>query len=114
MKFDVLTIKDFEKAAKRLISKYPSLKGEIGDLIEKLSVDPLIGSSLGSGCYKIRLAIKSKKAGKSRGARVISLVKIIDSEVYLLTIYDKSEKDDIRQKELNDLVKMARAEKDNK
>lgn len=46
-------------------------------------------------CYKIRLAIASKGKGKSGGARVIANLVIEDDAVYLLTIYDKSEKSNL-------------------
>jgi hypothetical protein len=59
---------------------------------------------LGKDCYKIRLAIASKNKGKSGGARVITLVKIIDELVTLLFIYDKSEQEDISNAELQDLL----------
>lgn len=49
------------------------------------------------------MAIASKRKGKSGGARVITCVFIADTEVHLLTIYDKSEKEDISDKELKAL-----------
>jgi hypothetical protein len=59
---------------------------------------------LGKDCYKIRLSIKSKGKGKSGGARIITCVKVIDGNVYLITIYDKSEKESISNKELKELL----------
>jgi len=64
-----------------------------------------LGVSSGHDCYKIRLAIKSKGKGKSGGARVITYVKIVDGNVFLLTIYDKSDRDTITEKELLALIK---------
>ena len=46
------------------------------------------------------MAISSKGKGKSGGARVITCVLVDDTEVHLLIIYDKSEKEDIIAKEL--------------
>jgi hypothetical protein len=43
--------------------------------------------------------------GKSGGARVITCVKITSNKVYLLSIYDKSKKENISDKELNELLK---------
>lgn len=65
--------------------------------------NPIQGTSLGKGFFKIRLAIKSKGIGKSGGAKVITFVKVVDEMVYLLSIYDKSEKSDINFEELNSL-----------
>lgn len=84
-----------------MLKKYPSLKKEMIELQEMVSSNPTLGTPLGQDCYKIRLAIKSKRKGKSGGARVITNVKIIGETVYLLSIYDKSEKDDYTDEELN-------------
>jgi len=51
-------------------------------------------------CYKIRFAIRSKNAGKSGGARVITHVKVIKQTVYLLSMYNKSEQASISDKEI--------------
>ena len=56
---------------------------------------------------KVRLGIasKGKGKGKSGGARVITCVRVVGQEVWLLTIYDKSDKATITDKELSQLVK---------
>jgi len=51
------------------------------------------------------MAITSKGKGKSGGSRVITHVQISKSTIYLLSIYDKSEKESISNKELNELLK---------
>ena len=64
-----------------------------------------MGTPIGKDFYKIRLAITSKGKGKSDGARVITCIRIIANTVYLAAIYDKSEKEDISDKELKELAK---------
>jgi len=62
-----------------------------------------MGNSYGSNIYKVRLADESKGKGKSGGFRVITYVieeNAESTDIYLITIYDKSEesyidKDDI-------------------
>ena len=103
MKFKVDTIKNFEREARRLKKNFPSLKGEISELIDNLESDPYIGNPLGKGFYKIRVAIKSKGKGKRGGGRVITFIKVVAETVYLVSIYDKSEKADISNEELNEL-----------
>ena len=75
--------------------------------MDSLEENPIQGEALGKDCYKIRVSIKSKGRGKSGGARVITRVKVVNQTVYLLSIYDKSEKDSISDKELNDLLSLA-------
>jgi len=106
MNFKVFITSDFKKDSKPLIKKYKSLKTEILDLIASLEENPIQGTPLlGDDCYKIRLAIKSKGKDKSGGTRVITGVKVADGFVYLITVYCKSEKDNISNKELQQLIK---------
>jgi mRNA-degrading endonuclease RelE of RelBE toxin-antitoxin system len=90
----------FRREAKSLAKKYRSLAKEIVDLFESLKEEPIQGDALPLGCYKIRLAIESKGKGKRGGARVITCFKTEDDEIYLISIYDKSEQEDISDKEL--------------
>ena len=107
MSFKVTTVDSFEKQFKRLFKKYKSLKQEVEDLLVSLEIDPLQGDYIGDDCYKIRLGISSKGKGKRGGARVITCVKIVGETVFLLSIYDKSEKEDLEEKELDKLLKLA-------
>ena len=59
---------------------------------------------MGNHCHKIRISIASKGKGKRGGARVITYVYIDSKSVYLLTIYDKSEKSDIKTNELKEII----------
>lgn len=104
MSYKLKTIAVFERQAKRLIRKYPSLKYELLELVQKLKQNPEQGIALGNRCFKIRIAIASKGKGKSGGARVISNIVVTDNTVYLLSIYDKSEKDNLSDKELKELL----------
>ena len=54
----------------------------------------------------MRMAITSKGKGKSGGARVITLtvlVSVTDLDVWLLTLYDKSERETITDSEIAEL-----------
>jgi mRNA-degrading endonuclease RelE of RelBE toxin-antitoxin system len=104
MSYNVKTIDVFEKQARRLSKKYTSLKAELKQLIIDLKTNPQQGTPIGKNCFKIRFAIQSKGKGKSGGARIITNIVINEDSVYLLTIYDKSEKDNLSSKELNDLL----------
>ena len=111
MNFSVIPSDRFKKEAKRLIKKFPSLKQELADLSNTLADEPETGTPLGNETYKIRLAIKSKGKGKSGGGRVIIYVVTEDKEVYLLTIYDKSEFDSIDDKTLRTIISSLNPEK---
>jgi hypothetical protein len=105
MSYDVKTIEVFERQAKRLIKKYASLKKELLELVLELKENPEQGTAIGKGCFKIRISIASKGKGKSGGARIITNFVVTDATVYLLSIYDKSEKENLSNKELDQLLK---------
>jgi len=104
MNYKVETIANFDREAKRLAKKFPSLKNEITELIGSLETNPFQGDALGNHSYKIRLAIASKGKGKSGGARVITCIKIMQQTVFLISIYDKSEQEDISGNEIKSLI----------
>lgn len=106
MSFEVKTISVFERQAKRLIKKFPSLKTEILELIKELKKQPKKGIPIGHNCYKIRLAIASKGKGKSGGARIITHLVFKNNVLYLLTIYDKSEIENLTDKEILEFIKL--------
>jgi mRNA-degrading endonuclease RelE of RelBE toxin-antitoxin system len=106
MSFNVQSISVFERQAKRLAKKFPSLKKELLELIGELKEEPEKGTSIGHNCYKIRLAIASKGKGKSGGARVITHVVFTEDTVYLLSIYDKSDIENLTDKEILELIKL--------
>jgi len=105
MSYNVKTIDVFEKQAKRLSKKYVSLKKELLELVRTLKENPEQGVAIGKNCFKIRIAIASKGKGKSGGARVIANFVVTQATVYLISIYDKSEKENLSEKELAELLK---------
>lgn len=74
-------------------------------LVQSLKTNPEQGTPLGKSCFKIRLSVASKGKGKSGGARIITNVVVTETTVYLLSIYDKSDKATVSDKELTELLK---------
>lgn len=105
MNYNVIPTDNFNKEVKKLSKKYRSLKKDLEQLRLFLQENPTTGSPIGNNVYKVRMAITSKGKGKSAGARIITFVLIQDEEVYLMSIYDKSEKDNISDKEIKRLIK---------
>lgn len=104
MSYNIIAVPTFKKELKKLAKKYHSLKKDLAVLFDSLKENPLQGTALGRNCYKIRLAISSKGKGKSGGARLITNFVIADETVYLLSIFDKSDKENLTDKELNILL----------
>ncbi|MFI5159602.1 MAG: type II toxin-antitoxin system RelE/ParE family toxin [Sphingobacteriales bacterium] len=106
MSYNIEVTSLFEKQIKRLAKKYPSLKKEYIELVSSLKQNPVQGASIGNSCYKIRIGIASKGKGKSGGGRVITHIKITQTKIYLLSIYDKSEQSDITDNDLLEWLKL--------
>jgi len=104
MEYEVKTISVFERQFKRLARKYRSLKTDLESLVAELEKEPSMGTPLGKNCFKVRLSIASKNKGKSGGARVITHFIVSESNVYLMSIYDKSDKSTVTDKELVELL----------
>ncbi len=97
----------FAKELKRLAKRYKSIKQDYAALLQSLQKDPLQGIDLGKGVRKVRMAISAKGKGKSGGARVITYTVLcanVDAELTLLTIYDKSDRSNISDREILDLL----------
>ena len=104
--FDYLD--EFERGAKALRKRYPSFESDYDTFLNELEKNPYGGESLGHHIYKNRMAIASKGKGKSGGARVITynLQQVNDEEVLitLMSIYDKSDVENVSDAYLRSLV----------
>jgi mRNA-degrading endonuclease RelE of RelBE toxin-antitoxin system len=103
--YKVITTKKFRDEATALKRKYPNIKQDFLELAEILKEDPITGhTNLGKDCYKIRMQISDKGKGQSGGARLIINVVIKNSEVYILSVYDKGGKETVTDGELIKLL----------
>jgi mRNA-degrading endonuclease RelE of RelBE toxin-antitoxin system len=103
--YKILNTPEFKKEIKRLSAKYPSMHSDFSLFLEELLENPFQGKALGNNCYKTRLSISSKQRGKSGGARVITFVQVMNEVIILISIYDKSERADITDKEIKERLK---------
>ena len=108
MNYRIILNNSFLKEVKRLAKKYYSFKEDLEALQNELKINPYSGVDLGNGLRKVRMAIKSKGRGKSHGARIITYILLIsedESEINLLTIYDKAERENISREEIEEITK---------
>jgi len=106
MNYTIVTTEYFESNFKRLSKKYHSLYDDLKILIKELYANPTMGSDMGNNTRKVRMAITSKNKGKRGGARIITyrfLIDVVNTKIYLLTIYDKGEQENISEKEIKHL-----------
>lgn len=78
---EIHTIVTFDKEMKRLSKKYHSIIKDYAALIEDLKKNPHIGVDLGNGIRKVRISVE-------------------EGRVTLLTIYDKSDRENISDNEI--------------
>ncbi len=109
MNFNYQLTNRFKKEFKKISKKHKSLISDFSLLLDELKENPDKGIHLGENVRKVRLKITSKNTGKSGGARIIFedvFVCINDRNLLFITIYDKSEKGDISDKEIKQILKM--------
>jgi len=108
MSYNIKYTPFFEREFKKLLKKHSSLKRDLETVIKVLNENPGSGESIGNNCYKIRMSISSKNKGKSGGARIITHVRFINEEIFLLSIYDKSSFSTIAEEQLLIRIKSLR------
>jgi len=104
MNYNIIPTDNFIKEVKKLAKKYRSIKKDLEKLRKSLVEDPTLGTHLGNNAYKLRMAITSKGKGKSGGARVITYVYVQEETVFLMSVYDKSEKDNISDAKIKAII----------
>jgi mRNA-degrading endonuclease RelE of RelBE toxin-antitoxin system len=101
-KIEVLA--NFEKDVKKLYKKYKKLPEDLKTLKNTLKDNPKAGIELGNKCYKIRLANSSVPIGKSGGFRVVYYYLDEVNNIYLMTIYSKSDLENIDDKKILEIL----------
>ena len=102
---------EFCRQTKRLAKKYRSLAADLTAFQEMITKNPFVGTDLGGGKRKIRLAVTSKAKGKSGGMRIITFnIEQKDNHlnVYLVTIYTHNQQDNISVNKLNSMKKVVK------
>ena len=108
MKYNFTTYPTFERELKRLAKKYKSLKQDIIVLTKEIEQNPDAGIDLGNNIFKYRLLIASKGKGKRGGGRAITMNVLAsedETEIGFLYIYDKSERTNITDNEIRELMR---------
>jgi len=105
MNLNIKTLSCFEKDVKRLFKKYKQLQNDLKILNKELLENPKSGIELGNRCYKIKLANSSIPTGKSGGFRIIYYYIDTNENLYLMSMYSKSELENIDEKIILTILK---------
>ncbi len=103
--FDIFESEHFAKELKRLSKKYKNIKKDCKVFVDSINDEGSLGVDMGGGLYKARIANSDKNRGKSAGYRLVSYIKVVESEIWLVHIYDKSELENITENKLDEIIK---------
>ena len=104
MNLKIVSLESFKREIKNLFKKYKKLPQDLKTLQKALLKNPKSGVALGNNCYKIRLANSSIPTGKSGGFRVIYYYLDKHNNIYLLSMYSKTELENISDERLSEIL----------
>jgi mRNA-degrading endonuclease RelE of RelBE toxin-antitoxin system len=96
----------FSKRIKKLRKRYPHIAQDIRPLIEQLTRGETPGDHVQAksfNIYKVRVSNRDAQRGKSGGYRVVYYIQT-ESHIVLLTIYSKSDQNDISLEEIQTII----------
>ena len=96
---------NFLKDAKKLSKKFKLFKKDLIQAVEEIETKNNLGVYLGFSLFKKRVKNSSIPTGKSGGFRVI-IYKQIEEKIVLISIYSKTEKENLSDEELSNLLKI--------
>jgi mRNA-degrading endonuclease RelE of RelBE toxin-antitoxin system len=99
---------EFEGQLYRLSKRFRNIRSDVEPIIEQLQQGNILGDRIGGIgeqyiVYKVRVRNTNIQKGKSAGYRLIYQLESPIS-ILLLTIYSKSDREDIGIKEIRDIV----------
>jgi mRNA-degrading endonuclease RelE of RelBE toxin-antitoxin system len=102
----ILFSRTFKRQLRDLAKRYRQIKSDLTPIIDQIQTGELIGDQIsGTGFLVIKVRIKNSdiKKGKSAGYRLI-YHPTSPSEVLLLSIYSKSDLDNISAEEIKEII----------
>ncbi len=112
MEFRIVATKRFDKDIKTYQKKFRNIGEDVKEIVDELKEGNLVGDVIknikmkddDNNVIKVRVANSDTHSGKSNGYRLIYYAEKSDGTIYLLTIYYKKEKEDISNKEIQELI----------
>jgi mRNA-degrading endonuclease RelE of RelBE toxin-antitoxin system len=104
------------KDIKKLRKKYDSVERDIEPLIQELGLGETPGDRISGNkypVYKVRIKNSNNRRGKSGGYRVIYYT-VTPEAIVLITIYLKSEQENISDREIEDIIEQYEQEVEQK
>ena len=103
---EVIASPTFNRNTRSLKKKYRNILQDVDPLLEQLESGETPGNQvvgIGYSVFKVRVKNSDNQKGKSGGYRLMYYLKT-SSNVLLLTIYSKSEQDDVSVEDLRAII----------
>jgi mRNA-degrading endonuclease RelE of RelBE toxin-antitoxin system len=103
---NVIALPTFTRNIRTLIKKYRNILDNIQPIVTQLENGEILGTQvagIGYPVFKLRVKNSDNQKGKSGGYRLIYYLKTND-KILLLTLYSKSEQDDVVAGDLKDII----------
>jgi mRNA-degrading endonuclease RelE of RelBE toxin-antitoxin system len=104
MKLQIVEKTLYKKSYKKLSKQYKNIQSDIDNFINSIHSKDDLGIELRSNIFKVRIKNSDKNKGKSAGYRLISYLAIVENELQLLYIYDKSKIENLTENEIDKLI----------
>jgi len=104
MKLQIVEKTLYKKSYKKLSKQYKNIQNDIDNFINSIHSKDDLGTELKSNIFKVRIKNSDKNKGKSAGYRLISYLALVENELQLLYIYDKSKIENLTENEIDKLI----------
>ena len=104
MKFQIVEKTLYKKSLKKLSKHYKNIEKDIDNFLNSIKSKNDLGIKLKSNIFKARIKNSDKNKGKSAGYRLISYLAIVENQLQLLYIYDKSKIENLSENEIDKLI----------
>jgi mRNA-degrading endonuclease RelE of RelBE toxin-antitoxin system len=97
---------EFRRNLRQLAKKYRHIRSDIQPILDEISANQQPGdqiTGLVMSVYKVRAANRDARKGKSGGYRII-YAPLTDATIILVTLYSKSEQQDINVQEIQAIL----------
>jgi len=104
MKLQIVEKTLYKKSYKKLSKQYKNIQNDIDSFFNSIHSKDDLGVELKSNIFKVRIKNSDKNRGKSAGYRLISYLALVENELQLLYIYDKSKIENLTENEIDKLI----------
>ena len=104
MKLQIVEKVLYQKSFKKLSKHYKNINTDVNNFLNSINSKDDLGIEIKSNIFKVRIKNSNKNKGKSAGYRLISYLTIVENQLQLLYIYDKSKIENLTENEIDKLI----------